>query len=212
MRQITFLILVIMISNTNLFAQKKTELKEVKSQLDFFEQKILIPTDYQFKSVWEVKVDKKDAYWFRYEKSVNTDLNGEHFSFLVTKNYPYSILGYTAMDAKYLDLPLCSEEQCIEVAEEFLKKIAPELSQDLELQWVDRHDEEIVINGQKRTLSGMKYKCYRPSLDDYAWVIVASDGSVITYERDILWSNGMSKRITNKWLHDIWLTEHKFQD
>jgi hypothetical protein len=38
----------------------------------------------------------------------------------------------------------------------------------------------------------------------YAWVIVGTEGEVITFERDIVWNTSMSERSTEKWLHDEW--------
>lgn len=82
------------------------------------------------------------------------------------------------------------------------------LANNLKNLWVDRHDEEISINnGEKTIIAGMKYKCYRSPGNDYAWVIVGFDGSVITFERNIKWNTSEHKRITGKWLHDNWLNE-----
>ncbi|WP_372474657.1 hypothetical protein AB4865_05165 [Capnocytophaga sp. ARDL2] len=73
--------------------------------------------------------------------------------------------------------------------------------------WIEPHNEEIIVNGKSLSINGMKYKCFRPSHNDYAWVIVGSDGTIITFERDIFWDNHKQKCITEKWLHDNWRIE-----
>lgn len=209
MKQLLILITMAMMT-TGIYAQKKMSLEQVKEQLTFFQKQVSIPTNYHFDRVSEVKVDQKDAYWFRYEKGDNQGLEREHYSFVVTKDAPYRILGFTYMDSKYVGTKNISKEACAEIASSFLKQIDPTLEKGLEGQWIAQHDEEIIVDGKKQTVSGMKYKCYSASTKDYTWVIVGYDGSIITFERDILWSDGMAKRLTNKWLHDNWLVQNKF--
>ncbi|MEC1789187.1 hypothetical protein [Schinkia azotoformans] len=50
----------------------------------------------------------------------------------------------------------------------------------------------------------MKYKCYLPDEDMWAWMIVSPDEKTITFEQGIKWKGG---RVTEKWLHDNWLSE-----
>lgn len=49
--------------------------------------------------------------------------------------------------------------------------------------------------------SKSKFKCYRESHDDFAWVIVGYDREIIAFERDTKWQH---VRLTEKWLHDSW--------
>lgn len=206
-RFINLTLLLIMMSNVTLLAQKEIDPHVVNLQLNFFKKYVNIPEGYQLKKVSEVPVDEETAYLLRYTKNTNSELMGEHFSFVVSKKKPYVILGFTDMSLRYTGKSLASKDQCDKIAKEFLMKIDPQLAKALELQWIDKHDEEIIIDGQKKILTGMKYKCYCPSSDEYAWVIVAEDNSVITFERNIRWSNGMMKRLTEKWLHDTWLVK-----
>lgn len=193
--------------STVIYAQN-TSAESVNKHLNYFQSHVNIPDGYILASVKDVKVDKKEAYCFRYIKDVNNVLGGEHFSFIVTKDSPYVILGFTTMDSKYIDKEQLNKEEVQKISTEFLSKIDDSLLNDLELQWIDSHDEEIVIDGVKKIVRGLKCKYYRPSQEDYAWVIVGYDGTIITFERDILWSEGMQKRITEKWLHDSWLKEN----
>lgn len=193
---------------TTIIAQN-TSAEQASEQLKYFTDQVNIPTGYKILNITAVTADKTEAYCFRYEKTTNKKLGGEHFSFIVTKNAPYKILGFTAMDEKYADKNQLNKEQVEKIATDFLTTIDPAFFKQLQLQWVDIHNEEIDVNGQKKTVRGMKCKYYRPSHKDYAWVIVGYDGSIVTFERDIFWSNGMQKRITEKWLHDSWLSEPK---
>jgi hypothetical protein len=43
----------------------------------------------------------------------------------------------------------------------------------------------------------------------YGWVIVGSDGQVITFERDIAWDAGEGRRGTQMWLHDAWIAAYE---
>lgn len=191
------------ISTQNISADQANE------QLKYFTDQVNIPSGYKILSIAAIQADQTEAYCFRYAKGTNTKLGGEHFSFIVTQNAPYKILGFTFMDVKYVDNDQLNKEQTEKIATDFLKAIDPMFFEQLQLQWIDIHDEQIDINGQKETVRGMKCKYYRPSHKDYAWIIVGYDGSIVTFERDILWSNGMQKRITEKWLHDSWLSELK---
>lgn len=185
---------------------KTVSLDETQIYLDEFEKFFEIPNDYQFYSVSKVKADNVSAYLFRFEKQKNNGLGGEYFSFLISEDK--QILGFTNMDKKYSNINMLSKSETEKIAQEFLLKIDKSLANDLKNLWIERHDEEISINGIKTVVAGMKYKCYRASQNDYAWVIVGFDGSVITFERNIKWNNSEHKRITEKWLHDNWLIEN----
>lgn len=191
---------------TVIYAQN-INLEQAEKQLEYFTSHVNIPNGYKFLSIREVKVDAKEAYCFRYEKGESGNLGGEHFSFIITKNSPHQILGFTTMDVGYTNEELLSKEQAEQLSTEFLKRIDDSFFNELQLQWIDIHDEKINIDRKQKIVRGMKCKYYRPSHKDYAWVIVGYDGAIITFERDILWSNGMQKRITEKWLHDSWITE-----
>lgn len=201
--------LTIFMMTTKVNAQK-TDLKivsltETQVYLDEFKKLVEVPKDYLFHSVSKVKADNVPAYLFRFEKQENKGFGGEYFSFLISENK--QILGFTNMDKKYSDTKMLSKAETEKIAKKFLLKMDKSLADDLKNLWIERHDEEILVNGQKTVLAGMKYKCYRSSQKDYAWVIVGFDGSVITFERSIKWNTIAQKRITEKWLHDSWLAK-----
>lgn len=182
----------------------ETEQKSYQIAFDQALQSLSIPEGYEFKGVRSGRQNQTEVWIFRYEKSngENNGLGGEHYSFTVNKE-SYKILGFTWMDRRFesgLELP--SEKQTEEIAKSFLNRMEPGLFDRLENLWIRSHDEVITVDGQQMTVTGMKYKCYLPDADTYAWVIVGSDEKIITFEQGIKWESG---RITEKWLHDSWL-------
>lgn len=180
---------------------------DAQSYLEAFQKVVKIPYGYSFHSVNKVKADDVQAYLFRLEKSENKGMNGEHYSFVISEK-DKQVLGFTNMDKRYSNTKMLSKSETEKIAKDFLLKLDNSLTSELKNLWIERHNEEISINGKKTVIAGMKYKCYRASQNDYAWVIVGFDGSVITFERNIKWNNGEHKRITEKWLHDNWLADN----
>lgn len=188
---------------------QEIDIEQVKEQQNYFAGKISIPENYKFSCARKITVDGVPAVLFRYTKSKDDMLNGEHFSFITTEKTPFKILGFTLMDKKYADKEQLSKKETEKVANLFLESIDAGLKKKLSNLWIEVHDEEVHINNSIIIVQGMKYKCYNKLEDNYAWVIVGFDGNIITFERDILWSNGMQKRVTEKWLHDQWLRTYK---
>lgn len=181
--------------------------EKIPVQADYlkeFEKHVRIPSGYYFYSAKKVIVDKESALLFRYQKDKNENKNGEHFSFVVSENQK-QILGFTYMDMKFSNSKMISKNETKKIADKFLKQLDASLASELKNLWIEQHDEKIFVDGKEITISGMKYKCYRASTNDYCWVIVGFDGSIITFERNIKWDNAAGKRITEKWLHDSWV-------
>lgn len=196
---------IIMMSKTT---AQEVSFSEVKPYLEVFQSQVEIPNEYHFHTVSKVKPNGVEAYLFRYQKDENKGSNGEHFSFLISK-VDKKILGFTNMNKKYKDLNMLSRKETEEIAKNFLIKMDESLADDLENLWIERHDEQLFVDGGKATtIAGMKYKCYRKSKDDYTWVIVGFDGSIITFERDIKWNMQEQRKITEKWLHDSWILDN----
>lgn len=165
---------------------------------------VTVPENYTLAQVRQGAQDGKAVFVFRYTKEGETGLMGEHFSFTVTEK-DNRLLGSTWMDRQFEKGPkLPSSEETQLIAREYLAKAEPDLWPKLKNLWVDAHDETIVVAGKEITVTGMKYKCFIPSEDTYAWVIVGPNRKVITFERGIIWQGG---RISEKWLHDAWLKE-----
>jgi hypothetical protein len=205
MKQLLIIVAMALLNQDRMKAQN-IQSEEVKGCISALQSKIDIPKTFHFQSAKKVQVDGVPAFVVRYEKQENKGAKGEHFSFVISEK-DKQILGFTNMDKKYADLKMLSKSETERIAKDFLLKLDRDLAKDLKNLWIERHDEEIIVDGKPTVIAGMKYKCYRASNNDYAWVIVGYDGSVITFERNIKWNNNEQKRITEKWLHDNWLSE-----
>lgn len=184
------------------------EQKTYQDALNEVLETIAIPEGYEFKDVRSGKQNESDVWIFRYEKSneENNGLGGEHYSFTVDSD-SHQILGITWMDQRFTssNYPSLSDKRTELLVKSFLNRIEPGLSDRLENHWIRPHDEMIIVNGVKIPVTGMKYKCYLPDEDTWAWVIVGLDEKVMTFEQGIKWEGG---RITEKWLHDNWILEN----
>ncbi|MCM3766328.1 hypothetical protein [Neobacillus niacini] len=188
-------------------AEQKVLMNNLDSQppLEAALQVLSIPEGYEVKEIRSGKHNEVDVWIFRYEKSTgeNNGLGGEHYSFTVDR-VSHKILGVTWIDQRFASgQQLPSERRTEQLAQFFLNLTEPELFERLENHWIRPHDEIITVNGEKVTITGMKYKCYLPDEGTWAWVIVGPDEHIITFEQGIKWENG---RVTEKWLHDNWLS------
>lgn len=189
-------------------AQQKNKEETYQSALNEALETISVPKGYEFKDVLNGKQNEANVWVFRYEKSSgeNNELGGEHYSFTVDQD-SHKVLGITWMDQRFTSgQQLPSEKQTEEVVKSFLNQTQPGLFDLLENHWIRPHDEVITVNGGKMTVTGMKYKCYLPDEDTWAWIIVGPDEKIITFEQEIKWEGG---RVTEKWLHDNWLLENQ---
>ncbi len=175
---------------------------EQQLALDHTLKMINIPEEYHFSQIMEGKQNGLHVLIFRYTKDTNHPIGGEHYSFTITVD-THQLLGTTWMDKRFKkNSVLPSKERTKEIAKEYLAKVEPTLFAKLNNLWIEAHDEIIIANNEEVIITGMKYKCFIPEEDTYAWVIVGSDENVITFERGIIWQDG---RVTEKWLHDSWL-------
>lgn len=168
-----------------------------------------VPANYVLNRVREGSQNGEEVWIFRYAKrsGASNGLGGEHYSFVARKR-DGRVLGCTWMDRSLADGALPEKDAAAACAWRFLDRVAPGLSGQLEVLWIERHDERIAIieNGKPTSIiiSGMKVKCRDKENDDYAWVVAGPNEAIVTFERGIRWVNG---RVTEKWLHDGWLQE-----
>ena len=169
-------------------------------RLDFARSQIYLPEGYALVRAVSVRQNEQEATLFRYEKESIID-NGEHVS-LVVQHDPLMLLGYLWMDRQFANEALPSREETTQIARDFFQQIDPSWNQTLNNLWIHRHDETLLLNDQEKIpIVGMKFKCYRESHDDFAWVIVGYNREIIAFERDTRWQH---VRLTEKWLHDAW--------
>ena len=182
-------------------------------RLSQMEQMLAIPIDFTLVKSQAVAMNGEPVWHLRYERDNqrNGGLYGEHISAIVSQNGE-RLKGFTQMDATLSQGQLPSETQAEKAAIAYLQKVAPDLLPSMQIQWIKPHDEQIQVQGeagrpQAVTITGMKVKCYNPGDGRYFWVIVGANNQIITFERDIVWSNNMGRRETEKWLHDQWLAK-----
>lgn len=147
------------------------------------------------------------AELFRFTRTdgENNHLGGEHIS-LTFDAATGLLLGLMRMERRFFDSeregPLPGKSHSQRVADAFLVRHAPDLLERVRVLWIEPH-EEVVTAEEREVVTGMKVKM-RQDDGRYAWVIVGTEGEVITFERDIVWNTSMSERSTEKWLHDEW--------
>lgn len=170
----------------------------------------MLPEGYRLALSMPGRMDDAEIVLRRFQPSgrASVDLGGEHVSFVVEQESE-RLKGFTRLYGGVSDGALPTEDVARQVALGFLHRQAPDLLSNHKILWIDRHDEQVQAEGRKVTLSGMKVK-FR-NLDDglYFWVILAADGSVMTFERDIHWITFPGHRGTEKWLHDSWLQQQE---
>ncbi len=171
-------------------------------------QLIYIPVGYTLIKVDYLEQQDATPVWlFRYEKaytSSNNGLDGEHCSFVVDAlNHQLKSITYMIAERSNGELP--DSDNAYRVAMSFLDKVAPDLKQTLKILSIKQHDEIIIITTSQGeeivTISGIKVKFLQKDSKAYTWVIVGSNGRVITFERDITWDKVINHRVTEKWLH-----------
>jgi hypothetical protein len=159
-------------------------------------------------------------------------IGSEHLTVLIDINNK-QLYGFTKMfyDAEVAD-HLLPHDQALDRAVSFIRHAAPDLipgheikipeilkcdlmskltfSEKLvvgfvEIHWINKHYEDVVINGITQRIWGMKVKMFIPDENLWAWVIVDAAGNIQTFEKNIFWNFDAFVRDTQMWLHDDWL-------
>ena len=167
-----------------------------------------LPENYREVSRRNIRLDGGEAILQRWQPAAHTQTTygGEHFSILYNH---HQIKGFTDMRAIHAHGELPDKASAQAAADAFLREYGADLLTDREIHWIDRHDETIRVNGETLTLRGMKVKMRNRSDGRWFWVIIASNGQPIVFERDIVWINMPGHRQTEKWLHDNWLMQQE---
>lgn len=168
---------------------------------------VSVPTEYTLVDAHRATRDERPVWRFRHERKdgSNAGLGGEHISFVVDAQMT-RLLGVTRMESRLAEGDLPDRETARTVAETFLADAASDLHDAVDVLWIEPHDETITADGRDVVVTGMKVKC-RDQSGTYAWVIVGPETEVVTFERNVIWNDDMSRRETEQWLHDDWLAE-----
>lgn len=172
------------------------------------------PEGYSRVLAQEGAMDGEPVWHLRYEPAGTAgdrpNLGGEHYSAVVTPDG--AIKGVTWLDRRFAEGALPTPERAGEVAQGYLRAVAPDLLDRMEVRWVRPHEERIRVAGatagsRELSVTGMKVKCRNGADKRFFWVIVGPGETVLTFERDIVWNSLRQKRETEQWLHDAWLAD-----
>lgn len=158
---------------------------------------------------WDATHNGKKAKLIRYHKKKNQHLYGEHLSFLLDENN--QLLGFVRMELDHKGDSLPNDKEAKKIALVFLQKFAPDLIANMQILWIDKHDEFLQVGGKKILIQGTKVKCQDKQSGLYFWTIIDENKKVFVFEREIKWITFPGKRGTEKFLHDDWLSQ-KFKD
>lgn len=174
-----------------------------------------IPGGYLLAQYERVNHDELPVYRLRFTKDgADNGLGGEHFSVTIDAENQ-KLMGVMYLDKTLLSDDYVTENEAKDIALNFLDKKAADLLDTIEVRWIrptckvplaPPHDEGFSLN-DGNVITGMRVKMWANDTRKYVWVIVASNGEVISFERDIVWDTDQHCRITEKWLHDDWLTK-----
>lgn len=145
---------------------------------------------------------------FRFEPHNSFELYSEHSSILINDK-TNELQGFVRLRPQYKkDAPQVTKSKAESVMVNFISQYAPSLKNNYKIQWIEPHDENIVINNQSINIRGMKVKCRDLNTGLYFWTIVAPDDTIMVFEKDIEWDFIRAGRQTQKWLHDEWLAKN----
>lgn len=202
LRRLILWILILCITiNINL-AIGNDMIKKIELEND---KKIIVPTNYNEVLHSSVKHNGIDVQLVRYEKDSKSIHYGQsNISFLISKSGRLEGMSWLLPEYRYTDKQL-EKDQAESIAVDFLQNYAPDLIGKYKIQWIDKHEENINVDGAKIKIAGMKVKCRNLEDGLYFWVVIAPDKTPIIFERDIEWDFIKAGRQTEKWLHDRWL-------
>lgn len=179
----------------------------MKMNKDF--KNILPPDEYNFLPTLQKKGlhNGINVTLYRYQPEGKFVLDQQHVSILQSDKG--NLEGFVRLLPQYkISGKQVSKDEAKTIAMNFLQRFAPDLLDKYKVNWIDEHTEEIFVNNKKITISGMKVKCRNEKDGLYFWVVIAPDGSVMIFERDVEWDFLRSGRKTEQWLHDSWLVKN----
>lgn len=186
-----------------------TQLTTLSSQLKPNLQRLLSNDELNFNLVLthKGKHNQQAVTLYRFEPQQTLQLNSQHTSFLLDDESG-KLQGFVRLLPQYQSSQeQVTKDKALEITLKFLQEFAPDLLINYKNNWIDTHDEVIMVDGGKVSLTGMKVKCRDLNTGLYFWTIIAPDGSVMVFERDVEWDFIRAGRQTQKWLHDSWLVK-----
>ncbi len=199
---------------------KNTALKQKQIEAQKFIGKMIdIPDGYSLAVVRMFSHDAVPIFLFRYERDngINSGLEGEHFSVSIDIDAT-KVMGTMHIDEAHCGSGLPNEDDAKLQAMGFIKNIAPDLYNNIEVKWVAPllenpvkipHDAPFRFTNreQKALVTGMRVKMFFTNIKSWGWVIVGRKNSIVSFEREVIWNELMHRRSTPAWLHDEYIVE-----
>lgn len=182
---------------------QKNNLQEIAEKI----KNELAPKEKEYNLIFSLqdKINKTDVHIFRYEPvtSQNLKLHAPHVTVILDNSG--NLKGFARLSEDMVNINSISESKGKEIALSFFKKYAPDLVNS-DFQWTDDYSEKIIDkNGRTAKANGLWVKFREKKTGHYLWVMVAPDGSIMEFDRDIIWSFFRGGRVNELWLRDEWL-------
>lgn len=162
--------------------------------------------DYNLVSSLKNKINDDNVFIFRFEPipSKSLTLHGEHATVILDTQS--RLKGYSHISPKMKGSNDIPERQAMVLAIEFFHDYARDIYKSTDFQWTNSHKEKVKGNdGKEISISGSWVKFREKQTGEYLWVILAPDGSIMEFDRDIVWSFFKGGRVNELWLRDEWL-------
>lgn len=202
-------VILFILSITNLSAHYMNDTTESDKFLaiaEYFMTTIAPDTkDYNLAYFLKDKINDDVVYIYRFERGNPPTLNLYHAHITVIVDSRKRLKGFSRTHERMSGKNNLSDDKCRQLAKSFIKQYAPDLV-DIRFQWVDIHQESLIDTSNNKTeIQGKWVKYKEPKNGHYLWVILAPDGSIMEFDRDIVWSFFRGGRVNELWLRDDWL-------
>lgn len=150
------------------------------------------------------KINDDVVYIYRFEPGNATTFNLHRAHITVIVDNKNKLKGFARTDEKMNSTNNLDDNNCRQLALAFIKQYAPDLT-DIKFQWVNTHEESFIDRNRNKTEIQGKWVKYREAKSGhYLWVILAPDGRIMEFDRDIVWSFFRGGRVNELWLRDDW--------
>lgn len=206
-----FTAILFLLSITNLFAGEMEDSGELKKYLavavDF--KLAIAPEAEDYNLVYSLKdrINDDMVYIYRFEPGNHQTFNLHHAHITVIVDGRKKLKGFAWTDGKMSGTNNLDDDKCKQLALAFLKQHAPDLT-NIRFQWIDTQKIRFIdTNNEPKELTGKWVKYKEAGSGHYLWVILAPDGRIMEFDRDIVWSFFRGGRVNELWLRDEWLSK-----
>lgn len=206
-----FTAILFLLSITNLFAGEMEDSGELNKYLavavDF--KLAIAPGAEDYNLVYSLKdrINDDMVYIYRFEPGNHQALNLHHAHITVIVDGRKMLKGFAWTDGKMSGTNNLDDDKCKQLALAFFKQHAPDLT-NIRFQWIDTQKIRFIdTNNDPKELTGKWVKYKEAGSGHYLWVILAPDGRIMEFDRDIVWSFFRGGRVNELWLRDEWLSK-----